>query len=380
MNPASAADQLSQHTDAEIITVYDRTVKGAVLSYSPEDFQTLHSRPSIKHIEMDRKMSTTTERTKRESGKRNAQNNIERIGADQAGVSDHMLNSVNVAVLDTQIDEQHPYLKRSVATIVDKQTWSIPFTEGASLPSHGTHVAGTIGGEVDNGGRQFSVAPGVGIYGVTVMPPQKSAWMGDIISGLNWVADSSAHDDIHAVNMSLGMPSVFAFQSISFFGYAVSSVDEAGIPVVAAAGNASQNIDQFFSNSAPASFDETIAVSAINDRTDEFAEFSNFGEMVDVTAPGVNIRSTVNLDSGNRKMGFLSGTSMAAPHVTGVVALLQAVAKKQGRSPLTREGVLKILQETGEKPESGQWEGDPDGQTEPLIRVHQAIQNLSTNE
>lgn len=370
-------ESLNEKTGIQVIHVFKKAGKGAVLKCSRSRLQTIMQNQSSIHFEMDRKLThvgvnqskATTNRPEKST------KNIRRIGANSIDVPSQSLKEINIAVLDSEVDQKHPYLKQNVKRVVDLQSWSIPFTGGAGAPSHGTHVAGTIGGAPTKNGRQFSVAPGVKIYGVTVMPPEKAAWLGDIISGLNWVADDSRHEEIHAANMSLGMPDLLGIHNYTFLGHAVESVVENGTAVVAAAGNSGKNVDGYFSNAAPASFESSIAVSAINSWTDEFADFSNYGDPVDLTAPGVSVRSTVNSENGQPKMASWAGTSMAAPHVAGAIAVTEAMAKQQGRT-LSNDQIPRLLKKTGEHPENGSWKNHPENGDEPLVDVENLFRSF----
>ena len=167
--------------------------------------------------------------------------------------------------------------------------------------SHGTHVAGTIGGHT------WGVAKRVHIVSVRVLDCEGSGTSDDVIAGLDWVV---AHHPStpSVVNLSLG-----GDQS-NVLDAAVQATIDAGIPVVVAAGNEAQNA----CNDSPADVRDAITVGA-SDRNDNQAwQFTNWGPCVDLFAPGVDIRSAGT--KTNHSSLVLSGTSMATPHVTGAVA------------------------------------------------------------
>ncbi|WP_205507791.1 S8 family serine peptidase [Myxococcus vastator] len=166
-------------------------------------------------------------------------------------------------------------------------------------PSHGTHVAGTVGGQ------QFGVAPGVSLHPVRVFPCTTGA-SSDVIAGVDWVADNHLFPAV--ANMSLGGS---ASQSLDD---AVEGLIDSGVVTIVSAGNDGVAA----CTQSPARLPAAITVGASNDQ-DAVAGFSNHGSCVDLFAPGVGIRST--LATPVNGVGNMSGTSMAAPHVTGAAAL-----------------------------------------------------------
>lgn len=210
-------------------------------------------------------------------------------------------SGVKVAIVDTGIDLDHPDLQANIAGNVN----IINSTKtGDDDNGHGTHVAGTVAA-VDNDIGVIGVAPAANLYAVKVLDRKGNGFLSDVIAGLNWC---KVHG-MQVVNMSLGTSS-----DIQSFHDAVIAVNAVGIIQVAAAGNASGSSVNY-----PAAYEEVIAVSAI-DSTNTIAYFSSVGPQVELAAPGVGIPSTWKGGGYNT----ISGTSMAAPHVTGTVALVIA--------------------------------------------------------
>ncbi len=177
--------------------------------------------------------------------------------------------------------------------------------------SHGTHVAGTIGATGDNGTGVVGVNWQVQMAALKFLNASGSGYLSDAVRALNYAVANG----ITISNNSWGGGGYS-----SSLATAISNARNAGHIFVAAAGNAGTNNDTTPSYPASYGYDNMIAVAA-TDSKDTLASFSNYGaNSVDIAAPGVSILSTI---PGN-KYAYYSGTSMATPHVTGVVALLKA--------------------------------------------------------
>lgn len=230
---------------------------------------------------------------------------VARVDAPSAwnGVPPDLGSGVDVAVLDTGIDLTHPDLSPNLAAGVNLVD---PRRPPADDNGHGTHVAGSLAAAL-NGFGVVGVAPKVRLHPVKVLDNQGSGTLSGIIQGLDWCVKNG----IRVVNMSLGSP-----EGNSTFREAIAQAAEAGITLVAAAGNAGPNPDTV---GYPARYPEVIAVGAMT-ASDSVAAYSSRGPEVTVVAPGDAISSTWP-GGGYRE---LSGTSMAAPHVSGLVSLLLA--------------------------------------------------------
>jgi subtilisin len=247
---------------------------------------------------------------------------------------------------------------------------------------HGTHVAGTVGA-IDNGSGVVGVAPGVRLWAVKVLDDTGSGLLSWYACGIDWVAAQRDPLDpsrplIEAINMSITKwgsdDGACGSRNDDFLHAAICRLVKSGVTVVAAAANDSGNA----ALRVPGSYDEVITVSALADTDgkpgglggdrcfswgtydsdDTFADFSNYGRDVDLIAPGKCIYSTVP-GGGFR---YMSGTSMAAPHVTGAVALLKAT-----RPYFTPAEVKEALQYLGNL----NWKttSDPDSTHEKLLDV-----------
>ncbi|KAI0597288.1 peptidase S8/S53 domain-containing protein [Biscogniauxia sp. FL1348] len=178
---------------------------------------------------------------------------------------------------------------------------------------HGTHVAGTIGGST------YGVAKQANLISVKVFQGAEGS-MSTILDGYNWAVNdiiSKNRESRSAINLSLGGP------ASSTWTRAVDAAYNSGVISVAAAGNG----DQFgnplpVSSQSPASAPNALTVGAIDSRWRP-ASFTNYGAGVDIMAPGVDVLSSYI--GSNSATDSLSGTSMATPHVVGLVLYLQAL-------------------------------------------------------
>jgi subtilisin family serine protease len=211
---------------------------------------------------------------------------------------------VNAYVIDTGILPMHWEFQGRAFPIydaVDRQG------TGIDCNGHGSHVAGILGGQT------FGVAKQVRLFGVRVLNCQGAGTWSDVIDGVNYVTwhyRRPEQQGIPAVaNMSLGGETNRAADA------AVRNSIRAGITYVVAAGNGNTDASTY----TPAGVVEAITVGATS-KTDTRADFSNYGPMLDLFAPGVSIPSAWIGDNGVM-IATATGTSMASPHVAGVVAL-----------------------------------------------------------
>jgi len=208
-------------------------------------------------------------------------------------------SSINIAILDTGVDLDHPDL---VSKIINSVDFSNSGTAD-DVYGHGTHVAGIAAAMTNNGIGVTGLSYRCAIMNVKVLDNNGMGAYSWIISGIIWAADNGAR----IINLSLG-----AAYASSGLEDAVSYAWSKGAVIVAAAGNNGDTTPMY-----PAYYTNCIAVAA-TDANDATASWSNYGDWVDVAAPGVSIYSTLKDNS----YGYLSGTSMASPHVAGLAALL----------------------------------------------------------
>jgi serine protease len=207
---------------------------------------------------------------------------------------------------------------------------------------HGSHVTGTIAAVTNNGKGVAGVAHGAKVVPVRVLG-KCGGYTSDIADGIIWASGGSVSgvpanaNPAEVINMSLGGGGSCS----TTYKNAINGAVSRGTTVVVAAGNS--NADT--SGSVPANCSNVIAVASTT-RTGARSSFSNYGSLIDVAAPGSDIASTVNTGSSTpvaEGYSLMSGTSMAAPHVAGVVALMQSAAAANGgvKTPAQIESLLK---------------------------------------
>jgi subtilisin family serine protease len=299
--PSTLATELAARHGFSVTRVFTRTIEGFSARLDERAIESLRHDPAVQTIEQEQYFHATGQTTP--SG-------VARTGAVR--VSTNTPASVDVYVLDTGIQPNHPDLN-----VVESKSFVPSAKSAADDNGHGTHVAGIIGAR-DNGQFVVGVCPGVRLHAIKVLNSSGNGQTSWIIAGLDYVVAQKQASPRNAVVVNLSLSGYAGSAEYSVLDSAIVSAIDAGVTVTIAAGNASDDAAMY----TPAHVREAITVGAFDDgaadgKTDSWASFSNYGSVVDVLAPGVNILST----STNSKTATLSGTSMAAPHVAGVAAL-----------------------------------------------------------
>ncbi|WP_052343721.1 S8 family serine peptidase [Bacillus massiliigorillae] len=221
-------------------------------------------------------------------------------------------SDVVVAVVDGGAQKDHPDLKNSIVSPIDMVTGSSDYI----ADNHGTHVAGIIAAAFNKYGTA-GIAPNTKIMPINVFDGEYAETF-TIAAAIEYAVKNGA--DI--INLSFG-DYAYDYVEDNIIQYAVKN----GVVVIAAAGNEDTDLEFY-----PAAYANVIAVSA-TDRYDNVTYFSNYGKYVDVSAPGEGIMSTI---AGSR-YAVMDGTSMAAPVVSGIAALILA------KNPFTTVGEVQTI-------------------------------------
>lgn len=250
---------------------------------------------------------------------------LQAIGADLAAKSGYTGKTVKVAVLDTGI-APHPDLNIA---------GGVSFVDGTSGydddNGHGTHVAGTVAAQLNQIGV-VGVAPDTELYAVKVLDQRGFGDYGKVIQGITWAIDNN----MDIISMSFG-GNEFSQALLD----AIQLADASGILLVAAAGNRGSWGGQEETELYPALYPEVISVGSV-DKTFQRLYYSSIGSELDIMAPGDEVLSTTKDGS----YGYLSGTSMAAPHITGAAAVLWAKSPEMNNHQV-KEALLQTATPLG---------------------------------
>lgn len=291
--------------------------------------------PIVEYVELDGKVKASSQMTPW------GVSHVKATDVHQMGVTGR---GIKVGVLDTGIDYMHEDLR-----VIGGATFVEGSTDYLDDNGHGTHVAGTVAA-LNNTIGVLGTATQASLYAIKVLDEYGSGNYSDVVAGIEWAITNQ----INILNMSFGGSS-----SSLTLQAAVDKAYNSGLLLIASAGN--NGYDRKGTITYPAAYDSVIAVGAV-DQNNKRASFSSVGRELELMAPGVEIQSTI-------PGGFAvkSGTSMAAPHVTGVAALLW-----EAKSGLTNVQVRNTLNITAT------WLGDAFSYGNGIVDAQAAINYSET--
>lgn len=303
---------------------------------------------------------------------------VNRIDAEHAPIID----DVGIAVIDTGVEVRAELRVQQALTF-------LPTGDATDEYGHGTHVAGSAAANTMASAFR-GVAPRAPLWSLKVFDASGQGDEDALLAAIDWLTANAASTGIRVANLSLAAPGgdtgncgVTASVVVDPLHLAICQAAAAGVVFVAAAGNGASDA----AGLVPAAYPEVLAVSNLGDLDgrsgalagsidDQFYGSSGFGAVVDLAAPGTGILSTVPVGScalcADTGYTYLTGTSMAVPHVSGAMA--QYIAAHPGVSTAAAPGALSpaaLAVVALGKAQSGAcgFTGDPDAFAEPLVYV-----------
>jgi Subtilase family/Peptidase inhibitor I9 len=387
-HPGNIADRHEENRGADPGFIYRHALKGYSTELTEAEARAIRQDPSVDYVTRSGMLELTAQApstgVKRVFAPNNSTLDIDEV--------DDVQTNVDVALIDTGIDYDHPDLRVVSRTACTNFEYCVDNSDD-DLQGHGTHIAGILGAK-DNQIGTVGVAPGARLWAVKVtIENQGGVYTENVLAGLDWVEEHA--DQIEVVNISLaGNISETPAGAVQSVRESIEESVNAGVVFVAASGNWGKDAGNYY----PVSFPDVIGVSAVADYdgqagsfkgsatcTDNVSPFSahgdgddtfwrqkdsngktygsGFGSVIDIAAPGVCIESTYK----NGEYRTWTGTSMAAPHVAGAAAIL--AAKKNPNTRAEVEGIRNTLRANG----NYNWTDDSgDGVKEPLLDVTNA--------
>jgi len=291
----ATANAVAARNGGGVDRVFGSALRGFTVKLSERQAKRLAADPAVEYVEQDQVFRADTTQANPPSW------GLDRI--DQASLplsSSYNYTStgsgVNVYVIDTGVRISH-------STFGGRAKNGYDFVDNDAVAQdgngHGTHVAGTIAGST------YGVAKAATVYGVRVLDDAGSGTTAGVVAGIDWVTANAIKPAV--ANMSLGGGASTTIDA------AVNRSIAAGVTYAVAAGNSNANASSY----SPARVANAITVGATTN-TDARASYSNYGSVLDIFAPGSSITSSWS--TGDTATNTISGTSMATPHVAGVIA------------------------------------------------------------
>ncbi len=304
---------------SDIICTYDKVVKGFAAKLSAEQFELISKDKEVVYSEKDQYIISNDMLENILSYKQDktlaqtTPNGVMAIG----GYNEADLNTGVAWIVDTGIDMDHPDLNVNQNLSRSFVSYGVDLNNPNDFNGHGTHVAGIVAAK-NNSFGVVGVCAGAELISVKVLNQNGAGSVSQIILGLNYIQDNLVEGKINVVNMSLTGGASTALDN------AVRSLSDAGAYIVVAAGNNSR-LSAYYSP-ARVNYTRVYTISAHNTAGQFATNFSNFGTVIDFSAPGVSIFSTYK----DGTYATMSGTSMATPHVTGILLANDGSISYQG--------------------------------------------------
>ncbi len=272
------------------------------------------------------------------------------VGSMYAWDAGYKGDGIKVAVIDTGVDADHEDIS---AVYHYNAVTNTPGSESAddNTNGHGTHVAGIIAADGNNGKGGSGIAPGAKIYNIKVFDDKAANGESGSLATIARAINHATAQGVDIINMSLGGPGYSEIEH-----EAVQNAVNAGIAVFISAGNESARTKAY-----PAAFEESICIAALGKDSGK-SSFTNYGNWVDLCAPGVDIYSTYPeeledpdyTDTNDIGYEFMSGTSQAAPVTAGVAAVILSadLPELNGKTGAEKVAALRSLMEGNVKKSS----------------------------
>ncbi|GAB1370993.1 S8 family peptidase [Candidatus Kapaibacterium sp.] len=290
---------------AEVVYYYDNLFTACAVYLTNDEYSRISINKNVEYVEQDQIITIDDELIPANKGEQLMGETVS-WGTTAVGGTSPATSSTGVAwIVDSGVDLTHPDLNINTTltkTFVKKSQDSKTAND---LNGHGTHCAGIIAAKNNTIGS-LGVCAGATVIGVKVLNAQGSGSITDIVNGLNYVAGKLISGKLNVVNLSLGGSANTTLDN------AVISLANKGAIIVVAAGNSAKDCSTF--SPARVNHSNVYTISAHNEQY-KLSSYSNFGAPVDYSAPGDLIYSTYK----NNGYATMSGTSMATPHVAGIL-------------------------------------------------------------